>query len=343
MKKISTIELTTGTLARFLLLIVGLAFLFLIRDIVLIILVSIIIASSVEPLIAWFIRYHVPRVIAVLAIYLAGIISAFLVFYLLMPPLFQDFQNFLIGFPGFVDKALLQFQEQFPFIPIDAFLPRLHDFAIDTNINLQEAVSGALTTGSTLFSGIVQLLLIFIISFYLAVQEDGIGMVLRILTPEENEAYVLDLWKRSQRKIGRWLQGQLLLGVIIGVMVYISLTILQVRHAFILAVLSAILEIIPYFGPIIAALPAIAVAALQRPLLGLLVAGIYVIVQQMENHLIYPQVVRKTVGVHPLVAIIAILVGAKLAGAIGVIISVPITVVFMEYVNDVASRKKNIV
>jgi len=174
----------------------------------------------------------------------------------------------------------------------------------------------------------------------LAVQEDGIGNVLRIVTPREHEPYILGLWLRSQRKIGRWLQGQLLLGLIVGVIVFIALTVLEVRYALILAILSAIFEIIPYFGPIMAAIPAIAVAAIQDPLKGLLVAGIYLVVQQMENHLIYPQVVRKTVGVPPLLAIIALLIGGKLGGMMGFIISIPLAVVLVEYLNDVADRKK---
>ena len=94
------------------------------------------------------------------------------------------------------------------------------------------------------------------------------------------------------------------------------------------------------FGPIMAAIPAIAVAAIQEPLLGLLVAGIFVLVQQIENHLIYPLVVRKTVGVPPLLAIIALLIGGKLAGIMGFIVAVPVAVVFVEYFNDVAAHKK---
>ena len=135
----------------------------------------------------------------------------------------------------------------------------------------------------------------------------------------------------------------MLLGLIIGVIVFIALTILQVQYAFILSILSALFEIIPYFGPVMAAIPAIAVASIQEPLLGLLVAGIYFIVQQMENHLIYPQVVRKTVGVPPLLAIIAILIGGKLAGMMGVIIAIPLAVVLVEYLIDIVDRKKNII
>src|SRR3989338_654472 len=337
------IEVTTGTLVRFLLLVVGLVFLYVIRDIVLIILVSIVVASSVEPLVRWFERYRFPRVLAVLIIYLGGVTSIFSVFYLLIPPLFSDFQNFFSSLPFLVDKAFVQLHRVMPLLPFDLVLPTLKDVIVRADITVRSALDGAFSATSLVFSKMFDFVFVFVISFYLAVQEDGIANVLRILTPKEHEEYILHLWARSRRKIGRWLQGQLLLGLIIGVIVFIALTVLQVRYAFILAVLTGMLEIIPYFGPVLAAIPAIAVAAIQSPLLGLLVAGIYILVQQMENHLIYPQVVRKTVGVPPLLAIIALLIGGKLAGIMGFIIAVPMAVILIEYVNDIAEHKKTVV
>ena len=337
------IEVTTGTLVRFLLLVLGLIFLYIIRDIVLIVLVSIVVASSVEPLVRWFERYRFPRVLAVLIIYLGGVTSIFSVFYLLIPPLFSDFQNFFSSLPFLVDKAFVQLHRVMPLLPFDLVLPTLKDVIVRADITVRSALDGAFSATSLVFSKAFDLMFVFVISFYLAVQEDGIANVLRILTPKEHEEYILHLWARSRRKIGRWLQGQLLLGLIIGVIVFIALTVLQVRYAFILAVLTGMLEIIPYFGPVIAAIPAIAIAAIQSPLLGLLVTGIYILVQQMENHLIYPQVVRKTVGVPPLLAIIALLIGGKLAGIMGFIIAVPMAVILVEYVNDIAEHKKTVV
>ncbi len=343
MRSPSTIEVTTGTVLRSLLLILGFLFLYAIRDIVLIILVAIIIASAVEPLIVWLTRYKIPRVLSVFLIYLTGIVFFVGLFYLVIPPLAGEVQNFFVSLPVLLDSAFSELRAKFPLLPLDAVLPAIRDLTINADITIREALSGAFKTTSALFSGIVAFFLVFVISFYLAVQEDGISNVLRVIVPREHEEYVIGLWKRSQRKIGRWLQGQLLLGVIVGVIVFIALSILQVHYAFLLAVLSAAFELIPYFGPVMAAIPAIAIAAIQKPILGLLVAGIFVLVQQMENHLIYPQVVRKTVGVHPLLAVISLLIGGKLAGLMGLIIAIPIAVVLVEYLSDVENRKKGLI
>jgi predicted PurR-regulated permease PerM len=155
-----------------------------------------------------------------------------------------------------------------------------------------------------------------------------------------HEEYIIGLWKRSQKKIGKWLQGQILLGLLVGIFVFLGLTILGVKYALLLGILSTVFEIIPVFGPVMAAIPAIAVAFIQAPILGLSTLGLYVIVQQFENHLIYPLVVRKTIGVPPLLVIIAIVVGGKLAGIYGIMLSVPLAAVLIEFLNDLAERKK---
>jgi len=188
---------------------------------------------------------------------------------------------------------------------------------------------------------LLSFILIIVFSFYFAVQEYGIANFLKIVTPIEHEKYIIDLWKRSQLKIGRWMQGQILLALFIGILVYLGLMILGVKYALLLAILAAVTELIPLFGPILAAIPAILIGFLDGgTTLGLMVLGLYVIIQQFENHLIYPLVVKKVVGVPPLMVIIALLIGAQLAGFLGIIIAVPVAAALMEFVNDIEKDKK---
>ncbi|MBI4121446.1 MAG: AI-2E family transporter [Candidatus Ryanbacteria bacterium] len=339
----TTLDISTASFIRAAVVVLGIMFLWAVRDIALITLVAIVIASAVDPLVRWLTRRKMPRVFAVLLLYLAGIGLFTTVFYLLVPPLANDFKNFFVNLPALLETALIEFQDKLPFFSFDLVISTIRDQALNADALIQDAMRGFFGVSSAFFSGIISFILVVVISFYLAVQEDGIANVLRVVTPKEHEEYVLHLWARSQRKIGRWLQGQLLLGVLIGIIVFIMLSILQVRYALLLAILSAIFEIIPFVGPILAAIPGIAVATIQDPILGLLVLGIYILVQQIENHLIYPQVVRKTVGVHPLLAIIALLIGGSLAGLMGVVIAIPVAVVMVEYLNDMVERKKNLV
>ena len=136
------------------------------------------------------------------------------------------------------------------------------------------------------------------------------------------------------------MQGQLILAFIIGTLVYLGLLIINVPNALLLASLAAAFEIIPLFGPILASIPAIMIAFVSGGLsLAVVVIGLYIIVHQFENQLIYPLVVKKVVGVSPVVSIVALVTGFKLAGFLGVILAVPIASAIIEFVDDFEKDK----
>src|SRR6185437_11991013 len=154
------------------------------------------------------------------------------------------------------------------------------------------------------------------------------------------QPYVLNLWKRSQFKIGRWMQGQLVLALIVGIMLFLGLTILGIPYALLLSVIAGVFELIPVFGQILAAIPAVAIAYVDvGPTAALLVVGLYLVVQQFEAHLIYPIVVKKVVGIPPLLVILSLLVGFRLVGFLGVLLSVPIAGAIQEFVSDIDRAK----
>ena len=192
---------------------------------------------------------------------------------------------------------------------------------------------------TAIFGGLLNLVLIVVISFYLAVQEKGIENLLRIVAPSNKEKYLIDLWKRTQTKIGLWAQGQLLLGVLVGVLVFLGLMIFRVEYAFLLAILAAVFELIPVFGPILAAVPAMAIGFGHSATLGITITCFYIIIQQFENHLFYPLVVKKIVGIPSIAVIVALLVGAKLAGFLGLLLAVPAAVLLMEIADDLEKAK----
>jgi len=114
---------------------------------------------------------------------------------------------------------------------------------------------------------------------------------------------------------------------------------LGVKYALTLALVAALFEIIPYIGPILAAIPAVILAFLQAPFLALLVILLYIVIQQLENYVIYPQVMKKTVGLNPVVIIIVMLMGAKLAGILGIILAVPVAAAVAEFLKDLQKKE----
>jgi predicted PurR-regulated permease PerM len=214
--------------------------------------------------------------------------------------------------------------------------------------NVKVAISslsqGFVETLSLVFGGVLSSILIIVLSFYLAVQEDGVGAFLQFVLPDKHEKYIIGLWKRVQAKIGLWMQGQLILALVVGLLVYLVLTIfgqtLHVGNPLLLAFLAAVFEIIPLFGPILSAIPAVAASYTDGTVTtALVVIGIYLIIHQLENNLIYPLVVKKIIGVPPILVILALIVGFKLAGFLGLVLSVPLATTLMEYFNDLQKNK----
>lgn len=340
------LSISTGTITRFFLIAIIIAVLYYLRDVLLVVVAAVVIASALEPVVRRLGRYHIHRVVAAVLIYLvlAGILAGVLVFF--MPLLVNDSISFLASVPRQIS--------------LDDIWSPIRDFGInvgpasssvttvslaDLVSNLQSAITGttagAFKTASFLFGGVLSFLLIIVLSFYLVVQEDGVENFLRIVTPAHRHEYVINLWGRARRKIGSWLQGQILLGVLIGTLVYLVLMVVGVPHALILAVLAGSFELIPVFGPIISSVPAILVTYSELGTgTAVLLIGLYLIIYQFESQLFYPLVVKKIVGISPIIVILALVIGAKLAGVLGAIIAVPLSAALMEYVYDVEKRKK---
>lgn len=347
MKQSTHISLSTGTIIRAVLVVLGFVALYYVRNTVLLVLTALVLAAALEPIVNWFVVRKMPRVAAVIGIYIllaAVIVGAF---YFLVIPLLSETADFLGTLPENIET-------------VDVYSPAiesgiagaeslvvqvpqalsLSDIAHELNTFSEQFSAGALSIITKIFGGFASFILVIVLSFYLVVQHDGIQSFLRTIIPPTHRDYALDLWKRSERKIGLWMQGQLLLIVLVGFLTYIGLSLLGVKYAVLLGVLAGALELIPLFGPIIAAIPAVLIAYTTGDYtFALIVAGLYVFIQQFENQILYPYVVRKVVGVPALIVIVALIIGAQLAGFLGIILSVPVAATLMEVYKDMQKRQ----
>lgn len=339
--KVLSVNITTGTILKTILVLAGAWLLYTLSDVVLVIVTAIVIASAIEPAAHWFTQRKVPRVVAVLIVYLAFIAVIFGLFYFFVPVFLSEVATLVASLSASMDAFTRGPGEYVPILGAaeQTGIP-IADLVEGTRAMVTEFSSNAFSAASSVFGGVMSMILILVFSFYFAMQERGIEEFLAIVTPAKHEQYVIGLWRRSQRKIGLWMQGQLLLGVVVGVLVFLLLTIIGIKHALVLAVIAGVFEIIPVFGPTLSAIPAVAIAFSDGGVgLGLLVVMFYVIIQQFENHLIYPLVVTKVVGVPPLLVVLALIVGAKLAGFLGILLAVPIAAVLQEFVTDLDHRR----
>jgi predicted PurR-regulated permease PerM len=338
--KNNTVQIGTAIMMRGILFVLFLWGLYYIRNLVAVVLFSIVIASAVEPGANWFERRRIPRVLAVLFIYFAIFVILGGLFYLIVPTFISEVTNFASTIPKYLESPR-HFQQLFGFMAdsSSSFSELFREVLLRVQNQLSTIATGFFSATTSIFGGVMSFLLMIILSFYLSVQRNGLENFLRVVTPVKYEQYILDLWSRSRSKIGLWIQGQILLGILVGVLVFLGLTILKIEYALTFALLAAVFELIPVFGPILSAIPPIAVAFLQSPPSALAVVALFVIIQQFENNLIYPLVVRKIVGVPPILVILSIVIGWSVGGFFGVLLAIPVATVLKEFLDDVAARK----
>ncbi len=336
------IEINTGTIIRVVLVILFFLFLYILKDVFIIFLFALIIASAIAPFANWLEDKGFPRLLGVLILFLTFIILVAFLLSLVVPFVSQEVSQLLTALPETLSKlssSLERAQEGAPKY-LD-FVSEIQNILETFSTYLQQSAQSVVGLIISVFGGVTSFIAILIISFYLSVTKNGIESFLGSIVPDKYEAYAINLWKRSEIKVGRWLQGQMLLGLIMGLVVYVGLSLMGIKYALILGLLAAILEIVPIVGPVLAAIPAVFLAFLQDPSLGLWIVVFYIAAQQLENHLLVPVVLGKTVGLNPVVVIIALLVGQQLAGIPGMILSVPLATVIVEMLDDFAKHKEH--
>src|SRR3989344_427672 len=330
MDKEVRISITPGTIVITLVILAGAYLAWYLRDLILLLLTAIVLASAIRPGVLFFMRYGLPRLLAVLAMYLLVFGAVFGLVYFFFPPILSEAANFFSVLPHYLETVNLPFTNT----STSEFFAGSNS-TVSTLTAIRDAFSntseGVFRLVATFFGGIFSFMLIIVLSFYFAIQEQGIEDFLRLVAPLSYEEYVISLWRRAQHKIGLWMQGQIVLSVLAGILVYLGLLIVGAPYALLLGVLTALAEVIPIFGSLFAGAIAVAIAwSGVGVTLALIVAGLFVVVNQFEANLIYPLVVKKIVGVPPLLVIVALIAGAEIAGFLGAFLAVPLAAILQE-------------
>ncbi|MDD3887495.1 MAG: AI-2E family transporter [Patescibacteria group bacterium] len=331
-------DVSYATFLRAVLIVLLLMFLFAVKDILLLIFVALVIASGLDPVVDWLQKKRIPRGISSLFLFLILLGLIALVVYLLVPPLIEQTRQLVEVLPGYFQTVFEKVSE-FTGYSQEQSLEKAKEILTSLEDKIGGAASSVYDFFSSLFGGILSIVMIFVLSFYFIVEEGSFKKFIRSIVPFRHRPYVEDLVGRMQLQVGKWLRGQLLLGLIVGVVIYIGLSLMGVKYALVLALVAGILEVVPYIGPVISAIPAVLIASAQSPLLALLVVILYFLVQQLENHLLVPKIMQKVVGLNPLVIILVILVAVKLAGVLGAIVAVPAATLISVFLKDMFDER----
>jgi predicted PurR-regulated permease PerM len=298
--------------------------LYLVREVIILLFMAIILMSALSPLVERLEKIKIPKSLAIAMIYLiiigliAGLIS------IGITPLIEQTNKLAQALPKTIGNALP---------------PNLIDSGtIERQVG--SFTSNAVSVSIKIFSELIAFISVGVLTFYLLLERDKLDhLIAQFFIGREEK--VKRIVRRVEDKLGAWLRGQLVLSLMIGVSAYVALLLIGVPYALPLAIIAGLMEVVPVIGPIISAIPSILIAYVTLgPVYALVTAGAFFVIQQLENHIIVPQIMKKAVGLNPLIVILAVAMGGRLLGFAGALLAVPIAVTFQVVLEEILQGEK---
>lgn len=309
------VEISSKTIVFTVAFILLLGVVWLIKDLIFSLFIAFIIAGALRKPVDFLEKKRIPRPIGAFVVYFIFIFIIFYLFALILPPLAGEIITLSKNLPNIIVKVFPALSDNFNLGFLSNNIPSLANETINF---IKSAFSNVVFVSSILFFG-----------FYFILEKNVVSLLLGNFLDDIDLSRISLISDRAQKRMSSWFWGEIFLMIVVGLLTYAGLTLMGIKYALALAVLSGLLEVVPNLGPIAATLPAFFIGLSQSYVTGLSMIALYFIVQQLENNLIVPLVMKKALGIHPIVTLIALLIGGKLAGILGVILAIP-TTIFLE-------------
>lgn len=292
--------------------------LFQLKEILLVIFIAYIIVAALNPIVEFLRRRRVPKTIAVLITFFTTLAFFILLIAPLVPFFVSQIQQLSKSFPEYLHQAAAV-------IGLDLDVREVSQI-----VTPQQLGQNAFALAGGVFGGFFSIVSTIAISFYLLLSYDAAKKNVAELFIRKHREKAINIIDQINDKLGAWLQGQFVLSLSIGFLTWATLSVLGLPFALPLAVLAGLFEIVPTVGPILSAIPAVIVALTISPNMAIVVICCYLGIQMIENHLLVPRIMQRAVGLNPVVVIIGVIVGDRLLGIPGALLSVPfISLIFL--------------
>ena len=335
MEKEGIVKISWSSLWRLLFFLIFATVLFLGRRVLVALFLAIIISAGLEEAVTFLERRKIPRTLGVILIFLAAALFLLFVLYAMLPLVIADLNLILTSLQDGSNEGWLR--------SITSF-----DATQSVNSLIKEISTSLFSDGvspfgvfSQVLGGLALAASVLVGSFYLSLTRDGVPRFIRLVFPMNYEAVALRIYERSRRKISSWFRTQLLLSLIMGFLVGITLLILGVKHAILIGVLAGIFEIVPYVGPIFSGALAMVVSLESSVALAFYTLIAFLALNQLESHFLVPILTKRAVGLHPVIVIVAMLLGAQVGGFLGLIVAVPAAAVLQESIEELSEKGKS--
>ena len=352
------IELSMASVAKATLLIILLyvmaTFLSSIKEILILFFVAVFLSAALDPAVDKLQEKKIPRALGVLIIYFAVFIFLFIFISQLIPLIGTQVADLADKITDFVANLTSNGKSDLPFAKhwkpfLDDFLVTIDQDTLVANLQagleytasqLKNVAGNTWAALTVLFNGIVNVIIVLVLTFFMVIEEENIEEFIRSLFPSRYSQYIVTKTTKVKNKVGDWLRGQLTLALTMGLITGIGFFIMGVDYAATLGMIAAIAEFLPMIGPTITFLAAALIALNQSVWLVIAVAIWCIIMQILEGNVLIPLIMRRAVGLNPVIIILAMLIGFQFLGILGIIVALPTATVLSIFLEDYTKKNK---
>lgn len=310
---------------------------FLARHIILWLLFAVIISLLVEPVVKFLRRIYIPKFIAVVLVYLSILAVIGLIFYSTAPIFIFETNQFIQNIPDYFNKVNPFLKD----IGIDV-AKDFDNFSSSFLLSIKDNSSSLIRAASAFFGGISSTIFILTLAFFISLEEKGVESFIILFVPKKYESTVVSIAKRSQFKVAAWFGVRILACLFVGAASFIVLFLLGVKYAFILSLVSGVLNFVPYIGPIITSLVVLSSVGVSNSwALAIYSVIALLVVQEIENKLITPLLSKKFLDFPPVLVLLSLLIGGTIFGFLGMIFLVPVAGIIYEFIKEFFERRKS--
>jgi predicted PurR-regulated permease PerM len=329
------LDISIGTIGKIFL--AGFIFyvIFIARNIVIWFFFALIISILVEPAIRFFRWMRLPRIVGVIIVYgsILGVLGV--IIYLTAPIFIFEITQLIKNIPDYFEKINPVLKN----VGVDV-AQNFQDFAKSFTDNLQDSSAGIFKAISTFFGGISSTLFIFTIAFFISLEKKGSEGIIFLMVPQKYKEYTVALFGRAQDKVSKWFGARILSCAFVGVASFVVFFLLGTKYPFILALISAVLNFVPYIGPTITLLLSVLfVGSANSWLIAGYIAVALLVIQEIENKVVTPLLMKRFMDMPPVLVIMSLLIGGTVFGFLGTLFSVPVFGIIYEFLKEFLEKR----
>ena len=335
MNEKNTLDISWETILKIFISLFCFYFLYLTRDILMGFFFALIISILFEPVISFLRRLKIPRILAVVLVYIGTFVLLSLLIYYSSAIFISEIRQFSKVFPQYFEKISPPLRG----LGIKAF-ENIEKFLETLEKVLEKMAENIFNTLFVFFGGVFTTVSVITLALFLSLEENLIPRILALIVPKEYEDYAFSLFERCQEKVSGWFLARIISCIFVGLASYLVFLLFGVNYPFTLALLAGALEFIPIIGPILLGTIVFLLVSLVSIPRAVFILSLFILIQQIEINIITPILTRRFIGVSPILVLLALAIGGKLWGFLGAILSVPLIGILSEFLKEFLKKRK---